>query len=151
MYAKENGGYCLNETYENMIHFKCSKDHKWSTRYRNFNLDWCPECAEEKREEFRKKCEEERKKREKKEEEYQKKLFEEARRKAVNSSYTRRPIGELDLAYFKKIDIEAENLAKQNTVKFMAEQDVSNGISFQQAFQVNKVLATPEECLEKYM
>jgi len=150
-YATENGGVCLNEKYGNMINFMCFKGHNWSVRYRNFSLDWCPDCAEEKKEEFRKKCEEERKKREKIEEESQKKLFEEARKKAMSSPHQGGPIGEEDLAYFRQIDLEAENMAKKKTTEFMSQQGISKDITFQQTFQVNKVLATPEECLQKYM
>lgn len=152
IYAQENNGTCLSQKFDNIINFMCCKGHKWSVKHRNFNAGWCPDCVEEKKEEIRKKCEEERRKREEIEAESQKKLFEEARRRAMNNrKQGNSSIGEEELAYLRQADFEAENLAKKNTTIFMSQEGISKEITFQQAFQVNKVLAMPENCLEKYM
>jgi len=150
-FACENGGICLNETFEENIDFVCFKGHKWSTNYKTYNSKCCPECVKEEKAFLKKKCEEERKRREKMEEECQKKLFEEARRKAMGNIVNQGMSEEDILAYFQKIDSEVEALAKKNTLEFMSKKDICKNISYQQTLQVYKILIMPEDILQKYM
>lgn len=151
-FAKENGGLCFNDKFEETIHYSCSKGHRWSVNHKYFDAGWCSTCVQEEKDYLRKKCEEERLKREKIEEEYQKKLFEEARQKAMENitcqgTYTEENV----LAYFQKIDLEVENLAKEDANKFMSHKDETINVSYYQTVQVYKVLIMPEYVLEKYM
>lgn len=152
LFAKANNGVCLNEMYDETLRFMCGKGHEWSAHHRYFSTKWCLDCAEEEKNEFKKKCEEARKKREKMEEEAQRKLFEEARRKAMgNASEQGKHIDENILEYFQKIDLEVENLARKETEKFMSENEGSKKVNFQQTLQVYKILIMPEEILQKYL
>ncbi len=151
-FAKKNGGVCLNEFYDDEITFECSKKHQWKTMSKCYDNKWCQECVKEEKEYFKKKCEEERKRREKIEEEYQRKLFEEARRRVTeNAMINEQPQKEDVLVYFQKIDREVELLAQKETEKYMANKDENVQVTLQQVMQINKVLITPEEILQKYM
>lgn len=151
-FAIANGGVCINSKFEQSISFICGKGHEWSVHHRRYDAEWCADCVREEKEALKRKCEEERQRREKLEEEYQRKLFDEARRKAMeNISSHGMPLEENVLAYFQKIDLEVEKLAKEETNKFMSQEGVSNNVTYQQALQVNKVLIMPDDVLEKYM
>lgn len=151
-FANEHGGRCLNQKYEETISFICGKGHEWSVHHKRFDSEWCADCAREEKEFLKKKCEEERQRREKLEEELQRKLFDEARRKAFeNVSTPGVPLDENILAFFQKIDLEVEKLAKEEANKFMANKEMSQNVTFQQTLQVYKVLIMPEDALQKYM
>jgi len=152
-FAGNLGGVCLNEKFEETLQFACCQGHRWSVNHKKFDSAWCLECKEQEKELFKKRCEEERRKREKAEEEYQQKLFEDAKRKALYGSSCNQPKSNEEdvLAYFQKVDLEVEVVAKKDAEGFMAQKDLSAGISFQQALQVYKILIMPEDILEKYM
>ena len=150
-FAMENGGKCLNDKLDETIHFSCCQGHQWTTSHRSFDSKWCNTCAQEEKDNLRRKCEEHRRKREKDEEEYQKKLFEEAKKKVMENILNQGMSEEDILSYFQKVDAEIEGLAKEATVKFMSDNETCQNISFQQALQVNKIMLMPEHILEKYM
>jgi len=151
-FARDNGGRCLNSKYEETISFVCGRGHEWSVHHRRFDAEWCADCAREEKEALKRKCEEERQRRERIEEEFQRKLFEEARRKAMENILTHgMPLDENILAFFQKIDLEVEKLAKEEATKFMSQEDASRNVTFQQTLQVYKVLIMPEDVLQKYM
>jgi len=151
-FARQNGGVCLNELFDDVIKFQCRKGHQWDAKSKTYDSKWCSECIQEEKELRKKKCEEERKRREKIEEEYQKKLFEEARRKVTeNFMCNEKPVEEDVLAYFQKIDREVENLAQKEAEQFLSRENSCQKVNFQQVLQVYKVLIMPEEILQKYM
>jgi ribosomal protein S27AE len=158
-FARQHGGKCTNQKFEESISFSCPKGHSWQLNHKNAKKRWCLECIKEERNEMRKKCEEERAQREKEEEEYQRKLFEEARRKAMNDSshsnqsqqFCSNQSTPAMLEYFQKMDYEVEKLAHKYSVEFASRKEFTGDVSFQQILQVYKLLIMPEEILQNYM
>jgi len=161
-FARQHGGKCTNQKFQESISFSCHKGHSWQLNHKNAKKRWCLDCIKEERNNMRKKCEEERAQREKEEEEYQRKLFEEARRKATEDASSKTsntpqnnfysaPSTQAMLEYFQKIDYDVEKLAQKYSVEFMSRKEFTGDISYQQILQVYKILIMPEEILQNYM
>lgn len=167
-FARKNEGSCLNQEYEEKIHYRCIKGHCWSLNYKNARRRWCAQCAKEQRAFLKKKCEEEKIEREKQDEEFQRKLFEEARKKAMqdNNKSNQQPSGFGQqpktgaegaqkpvnmMEYLQRIDFETESLAKRYTTQFMSQKEFGGDLNYQQILQVYKILIMPEQVLQTYM
>lgn len=64
-FAKSHEGSCLNQEYDETIHYRCQKGHCWKLNHKNARRRWCAQCAKEERAFLKKKCEEEKIEREK--------------------------------------------------------------------------------------
>ena len=167
-FARKNEGSCLNQEYEEKIHYRCIKGHCWSLNYKNARRRWCAQCAKEQRAFLKKKCEEEKVEREKQDEEFQRKLFEEARKKAMQDNQKSQSFGHSQakptmsgsessqkpmnmMEYLQRIDFETESLAKKYTAQFMSQKEFGGDLNYQQILQVYKILIMPEQVLQTYM
>jgi len=165
-FAESNNGKCTNQKFSESIGFMCHKGHTWQLNHKNAKKRWCLDCQKEERESYKKQCEAQKVQREKEEAEYQQKLFEEARRRAMEDSYSTnqnqnssRPSqnnnyyyqAQPSLEYFQKVDFEVEKVAQKHAVEFMSRKEFTGDISYQQILQVYKILVMPEEILQSYM
>lgn len=159
-FAARNGGRCLNQKFEENIHFECHKGHSWKLNHKNAKKRWCLDCVKDEKAEIKRKCEEERLLRNKREEEAQRKIFEEAKRKAMEEQTSKnfaRPAmtgmypTQSIVDYFQRMDYEIEKLAQKYSREYMSRKEFTGDASYQQILQVYKILIMPEDVLQNYM